>query len=194
MVYNPFMTAVVLSVAALLLLWLIITYNGLIRLRNRIQNAWKQIDVQLKRRHDLIPNLVAAVKGALEFERDTLEKVIAARGRAVAARGVGETGSAEGALSVALRQLFAVVESYPALRGNDNVSRLQEELTTTENQLGFARQFYNDEAMRFNTRQEVFPANIVARIFGFEAADYFAADEAERRTPPVDLSLRASSQ
>jgi len=185
------MMLVLMAVAAAVALWLMLTYNSLVRLRNRVQNAWKQIDVQLKRRHDLIPNLVAAVKGAMEFEQDTLEKVIAARGRAVAARGVHESAAAEGALDQALRQLFAVVEAYPTLRSNENVLRFQEELTTTENQLGFARQFYNDEAMRFNTQQEVFPANLVARLFAFAGVDYFTAEENDRQTPAVDLSLRA---
>jgi len=185
------MMLVSIAIVAAAALWLAATYNGLVRLRNRVQNAWKQIDVQLKRRHDLIPNLVAAVKGAMEFEQDTLEKVVAARGRAVAAHGVQESAAAEGALSQALRQLFAVVEAYPTLRSNENILRLQEELTTTENQLGFARQFYNDEAMRFNTQQEVFPANFVARFFAFAAVDYFTAEEADRQTPAVDLSLRA---
>jgi LemA protein len=178
---------VLLAVAA----WAVLTYNGLVTLRNQVQNAWKQIDVQLKRRHDLIPNLVAAVKGAMEFERGTLERVIEARNRAVAAANVRESAEAEQALSRALRQLFALVENYPTLRANENVLRLQEELTTTENQLGFARQFYNDMVMRFNTRQEVVPANVIAQWFGFQRAEYFQAGEEDRPTPQVDLTLRA---
>ena len=170
--------------------WGVWTYNRLIALRNQVQNAWKQIDVQLKRRHDLIPNLVAAVKGAMEFERDTLERVMAARSRAVAAPSVSESIAAEGELSRALRQLFAVVENYPTLRANENVLKLQEELTTTENQLGFARQFYNDVANRFNTQQEIFPASLIASRYGFERAPFFAAGEEDRAVPQIDLSLR----
>src|SRR5438552_3718867 len=145
--------------------WAIATYNGLVTLRNQVQNGWKQIDVQLKRRHDLIPNLVATVKGAMEFERDTLQRVIEARARAVAAPNVRESAAAETALTQAVRQLFAVMENYPTLKSNQNVLQLQEEITTTENQLSFARQFYNDMVMRYNTRQEVFPANLIAAQF-----------------------------
>jgi LemA protein len=172
--------------------WAVWTYNRLVTLRNRVQNAWKQIDVQLKRRHDLIPNLVSAVRGAMEFERDTLERVMTARNQAVAAPNVRESAAAENALTQALRQLFAVVENYPTLRSNENVLRLQEELTTTENQLGFARQFYNDVVMSFNTLQEVFPASLISGQFGFQRADFFTADDAERAIPTVDLSLRSA--
>jgi LemA protein len=185
------MTALLLLVVAVVG-WVVWTYNRLVTLRNQVQNAWKQIDVQLKRRHDLIPNLVAAVKGAMEFERDTLERVMTARNRAVAAPSVAESIAAEGELSRALRQLFAVVENYPALRANENVLKFQEELTTTENQLGFARQFYNDVAMRFNTQQEVFPASVIANQFAFQRAEFFTADEGDRAAPQVDLSLRPS--
>jgi LemA protein len=180
-----------LAVVGLLVAWVVWTYNRLVRLRNQVQNGWKQIEVQLKRRHDLIPNLVSAVRGAMEFERDTLERVIAARNRATEADGVRESSAAEGELSQALGRLFALVENYPTLRSNENVLRLQEELTTTENQLGFARQFYNDLAMRFNTLQEIFPASLIASRFGFARAEFFSAGEAERATPQVDLSLRA---
>jgi len=185
------MTVFLLLVAAVVA-WGVWTYNRLVALRNQVQNAWKQIDVQIKRRHDMIPNLVAAVKGAMEFERDTLERVVAARTRAVAAPSVQESMAAEGELSRALRQLFAVVENYPTLRANENVLKLQEELTTTENQLGFARQFYNDVAMRFNTQQEVFPASAIARQFGFQRVELFAAGDDDRAVPQVDLSLRQS--
>lgn len=181
---------VFLVLVAAVAAWAVWTYNRLIALRNQVQNGWKQIDVQLKRRHDLIPNLVAAVKGAMEFERDTLERVMNARSRAVAAPSVPESIAAEGELSRALRQLFAVVENYPTLRANENVLKFQEELTTTENQLGFARQFYNDLAMRFNTQQEVFPASVIANFFAFQRAEFFAAGEDERAVPQVDLSLR----
>jgi LemA protein len=183
------MALALLAFVAAVVLWAVWTYNRLVTLRNQVQNGWKQIDVQLKRRHDLIPNLVSAVRGAMEFERDTLERVISARGRAVEAKGVQQTSEAEGALTQALRQLLAVVENYPTLRANENVLRLQEELTTTENQLGFARQFYNDTVMRFHTMQEVFPANQIASMFAFERAEFFSADEEDRQTPQVDLSL-----
>jgi LemA protein len=168
----------------------ILIYNNLVNLRNRAQNGWKQIDVQLKRRHDLIPNLVEAVKGAMQFERDTLERVIAARARAVSATGVRETVAAENELSQTLGRLLAVMENYPNLKSNENVLKLQEELTTTENQLAFARQFYNDMVMQLNTREQVFPASIIANFFGFEPAEYFTAAEEDRATPRVDLSLQ----
>jgi len=164
-------------------------YNGLVSLRNRVQNAWKQIDVQLKRRHDLVPNLMEAVKGSMEFERDTLERVMQARSRAVSAPTVPARAAAEGELSQSLGRLFAVMENYPVLKSNENVLQLQEELTTTENQLAFARQCYNDEAMQFNTRQQVFPASLIATYFAFKPAEYFSAAEDDRALPRVDLSL-----
>jgi LemA protein len=179
-----------LVVVAAVGLWAVWTYNRLVTLRNQVQNAWKQIDVQLKRRHDLIPNLVAAVKGAMEFERDTLERVMEARNRAVAAPSVPASIAAEGELTRALRQLFAVVENYPTLRANENVLRLQEELTTTENQLGFARQFYNDMATRLNTQEELFPSSLIASQFGFQRAELFAGADEDRLVPQIDLSLR----
>jgi len=185
------MTVLVVLVAAVAL-WAVWTYNRLITLRNQVQTAWKQIDVQLTRRHDLIPNLVAAVKGAMEFERDTLERVIEARNRAVAAPSVAASIAAEADLTRALRQLFAVVESYPTLRANENVLRLQEEITTTENQLGFARQFYNDMAMRLNTQEELFPASLIASRFGFQRVELFAAGDDDHLVPRIDLSLRPS--
>jgi LemA protein len=181
-----------LALVAALVAWTVFAYNRLVTLKNQVANGWKQIDVQLKRRHDLIPNLVAAVRGAMEFESQTLERVIAARNRAVAAPAGAESTAAEADLSRALRQLFAVAENYPQLRANENVLRLQEELTTTENQLGFARQYYNDVVTQFNTQQDVFPASFIARQFGFQHAELFNADEAERGVPTVDLSLRPS--
>jgi LemA protein len=182
---------VVLAVLAAVVAWVIWTYNRLVTLKNQVANGWKQIDVQLKRRHDLIPNLVSTVRGYMEFERDTLERVIAARNQAASATTVQQHNAAEGDLSRALRQLFAVVENYPQLRANENVMQLQEELTTTENQIGFARQYYNDVVMTFNTQQDVFPANVIARQFAFQHAELFSADEGDRQVPKVDLSLRA---
>ncbi len=180
---------IVLGLLALLALWLILTYNGLIALKNQVQNAWKQIDVQLKRRHDLIPNLVNTVKGAMEFERDTLERVIQARNAAVNAHGVEATAQAENALTQSLGRLFALAENYPELKTNQNVLQLQEELTSTENKIAFARQLYNDLAARFNTAQEVFPTALFARNLGFSRAEFFEIEEAARQTPNVDLRL-----
>src|ERR671913_2385158 len=137
-------TIVVLALVAGIILWVVATYNGLISLKNQVVNGWKQIDVQLKRRHDLIPNLVNTVKGAMDFERGTLEAVIAARNKAVSATSVKETARAEGELTQALGRLFALTEAYPELKTNANILSLQEELTSTENKVGFARQFYND--------------------------------------------------
>ncbi len=177
------------GIVLLILVWLIVTYNGLIGLKNQVQNAWQQIDVQLKRRHDLIPNLVSAVKGAMQFERDTLERVIAARGRAVSARGPQEAAVAEGELSGALARLFALMENYPDLKSSQNVLQLQEELTSTENRIGFARQLYNDLVARYNIKQQVFPTNLMAAGLGFAPATYFHIEEAEKAAPRIDLSL-----
>lgn len=184
-------TWILLGLLVLLAGWLILTYNGLIGLKNQVRNAWKQIDVQLKRRHDLIPNLVNTVKGAMEFERDTLERVIQARNAAVSAHGhgVAETAQAENALTQSLGRLFALAENYPQLKSNQNVLQLQEELTSTENKIAFARQLYNDLAARFNTAQEVFPTNLFARNLGFAPAEFFEIEEAARQAPGVDLGL-----
>lgn len=180
----------VLAVLVIAVLWVIVTYNGLVTLRNQVQNAWKQINVQLKRRHDLIPNLVNTVKAAMEFERETLEKVVEARAKAVGAATIAEKAGAENMLTQALGKLFALVENYPVLKSNQNILSLQEELTTTENQIGFARQFYNDLVAQFNIKQEVFPANIIASTFGFAKGEYFQIEEAAREVPKVDLSMR----
>lgn len=176
---------------ALLVVWVIGKYNSLITLRNQVANGWKQIDVQLKRRHDLIPNLVNTVKGYMQFEQETLEKVIQARNAAASATGVGNIAAKEGELSSALSRLFALAENYPTLKANENVKQLQEELSSTENKISFARQFYNDIATRFNISQQVFPANVIAGIFGFQPAELFEVkDSAEREVPAVDLSLK----
>ncbi len=180
-----------LILVALVVVWAIARYNGLVTLRNQVENGWKQIDVQLKRRHDLIPNLVNTVKGAMQFEQETLEKVIQARNAAVSAAGVADSAAKENALTGALGRLFALAESYPALKSNENVKQLQEELASTENKIGFARQFYNDIATKFNIAQQVFPANIIAGIFGFKPAELFEISEtSERNVPNVDLSLK----
>jgi LemA protein len=181
--------AAILGVLGLIIVWLVVTYNSLIGLKNQVQNAWQQIDVQLKRRHDLIPNLVNAVKGAMQFERDTLERVITARNRAASAQGPQAAAAAEGQLSQALSRLFALMENYPDLKSSQNVLQLQEELTSTENRIGFARQLYNDLVARYNIKQQVFPANLMATGMGFAPADYFHIDVAEKTPPRVDLSL-----
>ncbi len=181
---------IILGVAALGILWMVLIYNGLIATRNDVQSSWKQIDVQLKRRHDLIPNLVSTVKGAMEFEQDTLEKVMAARAKAVSASGLSSKADAENGLTQALGRLFAVMENYPDLKSNRNIMQLQEELTSTENRIAFARQLYNDLVANFRTRIQVFPNNIVSSLFGFRQEEYFEAEAAARATPAVDLSLK----
>jgi LemA protein len=179
---------VLLGVVVLLAFWVIGGYNRLIGLRNQSVNGWKQIDVQLKRRHDLIPNLVNTVKGAMEFERDTLTAVMDARSRAMSATGPADASRKEGELTQALGRLFAVAENYPQLKATENVKMLQEELASTENKIGFARQFYNDIATKYNTAREVFPSNLIASTFNFAAAELFQiTDEAERAVPVVDL-------
>ena len=173
-------------------IWAIWRYNNLVSLRNQVANGWKQIDVQLKRRHDLIPNLVAAVKGEMQFEQDTLEKVVAARNSAVGARGVADAAGKENALTQTLSRLFALAENYPNLKANEQVKTLMEELSSTENRIGFARQFYNDIATRFNTAQQLFPDNLIANYFKFQPVELFEIkDEAERAVPRVDLNIRS---
>jgi LemA protein len=181
---------VVLVVLGLVAVFLVGLYNGLVRARNEVKNAWSQIDVQLKRRHDLIPNLVETVKGYAAHERGTLEAVVKARQQAIAASGnVAEAARAENALSQTLRSLFAVAEAYPDLKANQNFLALQEELASTENKIGFARQYYNDSAMRFKNRVEVFPSNIFANMFGFAPEPFFQVEtEAEKQPPQVKFS------
>jgi len=181
---------VLLAIVVLVVLWIIGAYNGLIGLKNQVANAWKQIDVQLKRRHDLIPNLVNTVKGAMDFERNTLEAVIAARNKAVNATGVAATAKAEGELTQALGRLFALTEAYPDLKATGNVAVLQEELTSTENKIGFARQLYNDVATQYNTKQMQFPTNLIAGMAKASPAELWEIEDAgERAVPVVDLSL-----
>jgi LemA protein len=181
---------VLLAIVALIPAWLILIYNGLVSLRNDVQGSWKQIDVQLKRRHDLVPNLVSTVKGAMEFEQDTLEKVISARTKAVSAGTPGSKAEAENMLTQALGRLFAVMENYPALKSNQNVMQLQEELTSTENRIAFARQLYNDLVMNYRTKLQVFPNNIVSSMMNFRTEEYFEAEAAARAVPGVNLSIR----
>lgn len=182
---------VVIGVIVALTVWVIAMYNRLVGLRNQVLNGWRQIDVQLKRRHDLIPNLVNTVRGVMEFERDTLTQVMEARARAVSATGPADAARKEGELSQALGRLFAVAENYPTLKANENVRMLQEELTSTENRVSFARQFYNDIATKFNIAQQTFPSNLLAMPLGFTAAELFEISAAaERDVPAVDLSMR----
>lgn len=182
---------IILAVLAAIVLWLIATFNGLVSLKNQTLNGWKQIDVQLKRRHDLIPNLVETVKGVMSFEQKTLTQVIEARNRAIAAQGVADKAVQENALTGTLRQLFALVENYPNLKANENVSKLQEELSSTENRIGFARQFYNDIATKFNIAQQTFPTNMITGMLGFQPAELFEiTDSAEKEVPKVDLNLK----
>lgn len=178
---------ILLVVVAAVVVWVVGTYNGLVTLRNRVKNAWSQIDVQLKRRYDLIPNLVETVKDYMSYEQETLQQVIQARNTAINAEGPAQQGQAEGMLTGALRQLFALVENYPDLKANQNVMSLQEELTSTENKISFSRQHYNDMVMTFNTRIEQFPANIVAGMFNFAAQEFFEIEEGAREVPKVDL-------
>jgi LemA protein len=178
-----------LAVVAVLAIWAISAYNGLIGLKNQVVNGWKQIDVQLKRRHDLIPNLVNTVKGAMDFEKGTLEAVISARNRAVNATGVAQVAKAEGELTQALGRFFALSEAYPQLKATENVKQLQEELTSTENKIGFARQLYNDVATQYNTKQMQFPTNLLAGMAGAAPAELWEIEDAgERAVPNVDLS------
>jgi LemA protein len=180
---------ILLLLIAALVIWAIASYNRLVGMRNQALNGWRQIDVQLKRRHDLIPNLVNAVRGSMDFERDTLTAVMEARAKAQTATGPADAAQKEGQLTQALGRLFALTENYPTLKSNDNVKMLQEELSATENKVGFARQFYNDIATKFNTAQQVFPTNIFAGMFGFKPSELFEiTDAADREVPAVDLS------
>jgi LemA protein len=192
------MTFVLLILIGVAVVWTISAYNRLIGLKNQVFNAWKQIDVQLKRRHDLIPNLVNTVRGAMQFERETLEAVVQARNQAIAVErggaGVAQTAAVESVLSGALSRLLAVVESYPDLKATGNVAQLQEELTSTENKIGFARQLYNDTATQYNTAQQQFPTNLVAGLAKATPAELWEiTDVAERAVPKVDLSMNPTS-
>ncbi|HTN72386.1 MAG TPA: LemA family protein [Methylomirabilota bacterium] len=180
---------IIIAAVVLVVFYAVATYNGLIAKRNRVRNAWAQIDVQLKRRHDLIPNLVNTVKGYLQHEREVLENVTRARQQAIAAGSdVAARSAAESALSQAMRSLFAVAEAYPELKANQNMLALQEELGSTENKVAFARQFYNDSVLQYNTARETFPRNLFADSFGFAAEPLFALDEpAERAVPQVQF-------
>ena len=178
---------VAVGVLVLIGLFVIVLYNRLVGIRNQVANAWKQIDVQLKRRHDLIPNLVEVVKDYMSYEQETLQQVIKARNSAIQAASPAEAIAAEGVLSGALGKLLAVVEAYPDLKANQNVARLMEELSATENKIAFARQFYNDSVNSLNNSVQSFPSNIIAGMFGFTTGTYFEVPEAETAAPKVDL-------
>ena len=181
---------IILIVLVVLIFYVIAKYNSLVQFRLKVKNAWAQIDVQLKRRHDLIPNLVNAVKGYMKFEQETLTKVLDARAKAVSATSIPDKAKAEGELSGVLSRLFALFENYPELKANQNVLALQEELTTTENQISYARQFYNDSVMNYNANLQMFPGNIIASMFNFTAEDkFFEGTEADKAVPTVDLNL-----
>ncbi|HHE38039.1 MAG TPA: LemA family protein [Candidatus Cloacimonetes bacterium] len=180
---------ILLVIIAIIILSFIGMYNALIRLRNRVKNAWSQIDVQLKRRHDLIPNLVETAKGYMKHERETLENITQARSQAMGAGSVGEKAKAEKALSGAMSNFFLVVENYPDLKANQNFLAIQEELTSTENKIAFSRQSYNDQVLFFNNKIQMFPSNIIAGMFNFKIEEFFELEtEAEKAVPKVDFS------
>jgi LemA protein len=191
-------SVILLILVAVIVIWMIGAYNGLISLKNQTLNAFKQIDVQLKRRHDLIPNLVNAVKGAMDFEKSTLEAVIQARNQAVkinagapGPEAMKQVSQAENALSGALSRLMVVVEQYPQLKATGNIGQLQEELTSTENRIAFARQLYNDTATQYNTKQQQFPTTLVAGLAKAQTVELWEIeDQAERAVPQVDLSMK----
>lgn len=181
---------IVVGIVALIVIVLIVIYNRLVKLRNRIEAAWSQIDVQLKRRYDLIPNLVETVRGYAQHERETFEAVTRARQQAQAANGVEEQAAAENMLTSALRQLFAVAEAYPDLKANQNFLALQEELTGTEGRIAFSRQFHNEQVLAYDNAREVFPTSMIAGMFNFEPKPYFEAEEASREPVRVDFGTQ----
>jgi LemA protein len=181
--------AVVLGLIALPILFIIGIYNALIKLRNQVDNAWSQIDVQLKRRHDLIPNLIETAKGYMHHERETFEEITKARSQAMGSNSVSDSAKAEGMLGEALSKFMLVVENYPDLKANQNFLSLQEELTSTENKISFSRQSYNDQVLFFNNKTQMFPSNIIANMFNFTKRDFFEIEApAEREVPKVSFS------
>ena len=178
---------VIVVVVLLLLLFFWLGYNGLVKRRNQVDNAWSQIDVQLKRRHDLIPNLVETVKGYAAHERGTFEAVTAARANAINAQSPAAQAQAENVLSGALKSLFAVAEAYPDLKANQNFLNLQEELTSAEDRVAYARQFYNDSVQSYNTRIQTFPTVLVAGMFNFQKREFFEAEQGTAEVPTVQF-------
>jgi LemA protein len=183
----PLLLWIVLGLVALAVVYAIVTWNRFVRLRTRVDNGWSGIDVQLRRRYDLIPNLVETVRGYAAHERAVFENVTEARTRAIAATNVGEQATAENAITAGLRQLLAVVEAYPDLKANQNFLALQEELVGTESKIAYARQFYNDQVMRLNTAIETVPSNLVANALGVEKREFFDIEDPERGPVAVDL-------
>jgi LemA protein len=175
---------IVLGIIVIIILYLIGAYNSLVKLRNQVKNSWSQIDVQLKRRHDLIPNLIETVKGYMTHERETLQNVTNARAQAMDATSVGDKAKAEGILGGALGRLNIAVEAYPDLKANQNFLALQEELTSTENKISFSRQSYNDQVLFFNNKIQMFPSNIVAGMFNFKEAEFFELEDAKEKEVP----------
>ena len=179
---------VIVGIGIVAVLFVVGIYNALVRLRNQVDNAWSQIDVQLKRRHDLIPNLVETAKGYMQHERGTFEAITEARSKAMGAKNVADAGKAEGALTEALSKFMLVVENYPDLKANQNFLSLQETLTSTENKIAFARQGYNDQVLFYNNKIQMFPSNIIAGMFNFGKRDFFEIEnEAEREVPKVQF-------
>ena len=174
---------IILIILAVVAVFVVGIYNGLVQLRNRCENSWAQVDVQLRRRYDLIPNLVETVKGYAKHEKETFQNVTEARAQAINAGSVKDQGKAENMLSGALKSLFAVSENYPELKANQNFMMLQEELAGTESKIAYSRQFYNDTVMKFNTKQQVFPSNIIANMFSFQEREYFEIEEPEAKEP-----------
>jgi LemA protein len=182
---------VIIAVVAILILWIIGAYNSLVGFRNQVKNAWAQIDVQLKRRYDLIPNLVETVKGYAKHEREVFENVTKARNLAqqASSAGAAERGKLEGELGMALGRLLAVAENYPQLKANENFLALQEALTSTENKISFSRQFYNDSVLKYNNKIQMFPSNTIAGMFNFRLGEFFEVTvEAERQAPKVSFT------
>jgi LemA protein len=177
---------IIIAVVVILILWIIGAFNSLVGFRNQVKNAWAQIDVQLKRRYDLIPNLVETVKGYAKHERETFEMVTKARNLAqqAASAGAAERGKLEGALGAALGRLLAVAEAYPELKANQNFLALQEELTSTENKISFSRQYYNDSVLKFNNKIQMFPSNVIAGMFNFKLGEFFEVTVAAEKEPP----------
>jgi len=179
---------VIVVLVVLLVLYIVGIYNALVVLKNQVKNAWSQIDVQLKRRHDLIPNLIETAKGYMQHERETLEGITEARSKAMSAQSIGDKSASEGALSGAMSKFFLVVENYPDLKANQNFLSLQEELTSTENKISFSRQAYNDQVLFFNNKIEMFPSNLIAQTFNFKQQEFFEiGDKKEREVPKVQF-------
>ncbi len=187
----PYWGWIIIAVAAILILWIIGAFNSLVGFRNQVKNAWAQIDVQLKRRYDLIPNLVETVKGYAKHERETFEMVTKARNLAqqASSAGAAERGKLEGELGIALGKLIAVAEAYPELKANQNFLALQEELSSTENKISFSRQYYNDSVLKYNNKIQMFPSNVIAGMFSFKLGEFFqVTTEAEKQAPKVSFT------